>query len=373
MSKRAAVPVIILGGPLGAGKTTVLNHVLRHAGDRRLGVIVNDFGAVNVDALMVAGQVDGVVGFGNGCLCCATDSDGFADAVTRLVRTGVDAVLVEASGIADPRSMIRRVAAIEDRLVSYGGLVYVVDAGTVDADVVGGGDLPHGLSQATARDAAVADLLVVNKADLVDARALDAMGKLLDRVNPTAPRLVTAEGVLDPGLLVDVRRRAVCDGPEQLTLDALLRADEADQADGGGAHGHSGTEHDHGGRGDYQQYTWEHDGPVNPRTMARLLERPPAGCYRIKGWVRVQSAYFTGTLDFSAVGGRIRAARRPANRTVDAAATVVVLIGVGMDVAAAQTACSEVAHLDPDDEFGALSLLRYDPQTAAAPPVGEAG
>jgi G3E family GTPase len=121
MSKRAAVPVIILGGQLGAGKTTVLNHVLRHAGELRLGVIVNDFGAVNVDALMVAGQVDGVVGFGNGCLCCATDSDGFVDAVARLVRTDVDAVLVEASGIADPRSMIRRVAAIDDRLVSYGG------------------------------------------------------------------------------------------------------------------------------------------------------------------------------------------------------------------------------------------------------------
>ncbi|HNP57962.1 MAG TPA: GTP-binding protein [Gordonia sp. (in: high G+C Gram-positive bacteria)] len=355
MSKRAAVPVIVLGGALGAGKTTVLNHVLRHAGELRLGVIVNDFGAVNVDALMVAGQVDGVVGFGNGCLCCATDSDGFADAVARLVRTEVDAVLVEASGIADPRSMIRRVAAIDDRLVSYGGLVYVVDADAVGLDVPGGGDLPRGVQ----RDAGVADLLVVNKADLVDAAALDSVGALLDRVNPTAPRLVTSEGVLDPGLLVDARRRAARERPEQLTLDSLLRTEEA--------HEHAG--HDHTGHEDYQQFTWEHDGPVNPRAMARLLERPPAGCYRIKGWVRVDSAYYSGQLDFSAVGGRIRATRSSARRSEAVAATVVVLIGIGMDLDLVQVACAAVSVTDPDDGFGALSLLRYDPQTANTSPV----
>ena len=141
---------------------------------------------------MVAGQVDGVVGFGNGCLCCATDSDGFADAVARLVRTEVDAVLVEASGIADPRSMIRRVAAIDDRLVS---LRRIGLRGRCRRGWFGRtrrGDLPRGVQ----RDAGVADLLVVNKADLVDAAALDSVGALLDRVNPTAPRLVTSEGVL---------------------------------------------------------------------------------------------------------------------------------------------------------------------------------
>lgn len=354
MSKRAVVPVIILGGQLGAGKTTVLNHVLRHGGELRLGVIVNDFGAVNVDALMVAGQVDGVVGFGNGCLCCATDSDGFADAVGRLVRADVDAVLVEASGIADPRSMIRRVAAIEDPLVSYGGLVYVVDADAVEI-----GDLPRG----TERDAGVADLIVVNKADLVDDGAIGAVGRLLDRVNPTAPRLVTSEGVLDPGLLVDARRRVVRDRPEQLTLDSLLRGEEEAQA--------CGDTHDHAGHEAFQQYTWEYDGPVNPRTMARLLERPPVGCYRMKGWVPVESDYYTGTLDFSAVGGRIRASRQSARRPADTAAAVVVLIGIEMDLHLVEKACTAVSVTDPDDGFGALSLLRYDPQTAAPSSVDE--
>lgn len=349
---RSATPVIILAGRLGAGKTTLLNHVLRHAGDRRFGVIVNDFGAVNVDALMVARQVDGVVGIGNGCVCCATDSDGFEESVTRLVRTGVDAVLVEASGIADPRSMIRRVAAMADPIVAYGGLVYVVDAATGDAV----------LPREVLAHARVADLLVVNKADLVDAGCVTSIGDRLVAVNATAPRVITAEGALDPALLVDAAARADVAGPEQLTLDALLR--DAAGADRGGRAP---------GRHDYQQYTWESDGAVNPRAVARLLERPPAGCYRIKGWVRVESDFYAGSLEFSAVGGRIRAARRPARGHAGAAANVLVLIGIGMDQAQARADCAALTDVAADDEFGALSLLRYDPATVAAPGVASAG
>ena len=341
----SATPVIILAGFLGAGKTTLLNHVLRHAGELRLGVIVNDFGTVNVDALMVASQVDGVVGFGNGCLCCATDSDGFDDALARLARTEVDAVLVESSGIADPRSMIGRVAAMADSAVAYGGMVYVLDAGAFDS-----GALPPEAH----RHAQVADLVVVNKADLVDRETLTGVGRWLDAVNDTAPRIVTTEGALDPLLLVDAANRSKPLGAEQLTLDSLLRDDSAAP----GAHVHH----------DYQQYTWEPVGPVNPRAMARLLERPPAGCYRMKGWVGVESPFYSGMIEFSAVGGRIRAARSN-RRGRDG---VIVLIGVGMDQAVAQAACEHLAAPDPDDEFAALSLLRYDPETAAGPGPDEA-
>ncbi|WP_301546729.1 GTP-binding protein [Gordonia sp. X0973] len=335
------IPVIILAGFLGAGKTTLLNHVLRHADQARFGVIVNDFGAVNVDALLVAGQVDGVVGFGNGCLCCTTDSDGFEDAVSRLVAADLDAVLVEASGIADPRALLSRVAAMTDPRAAYGGLVYVLDAAS-HAD----GALPA----TVLRQAAVADLIVVNKADLVDEAALAAVHGALDAVNDSAPRIVTREAVIDPALLVDARHRPVDVGARQLTLDELLRAADDDHA-----HEH---EHEH-----YQQVTWESDEPVNPRALARLLERPPAGCYRLKGWTRVVSDVYTGTLDFSAVGGRVRATRGPTR--AGTAATVVVMIGAGMDEARAAAAGAALGKVDQNDEFGVLSLLRYDAESAA--------
>ncbi|GAB09771.1 hypothetical protein GOARA_047_00050 [Gordonia araii NBRC 100433] len=356
MSTAAAadVPVIVLAGFLGAGKTTLLNHVLRRAGDTRLGVIVNDFGMVNVDALLVASQVDGVVGFGNGCLCCATDSDGFEDAVSRLARTDVDAVLVEASGIAEPRSLIRRVVAMDDSLVAYGGLVYVLDAAAFGdgaaAEAAGGLGFDAVLRQA--RDA---DLIVVNKADLVGPDELELIGRRLDEVNDTAARVITAEAAIDPGLLVDARPRARSAEPQQLSLDALLRDEDDEHRPD--EHGQAHENHDHLHER-YQQHTWEHDGPVNPRALALLLERPPRGCYRIKGWAHVDSQVYTGAVELSAVGGRIRATRtgsRPGARNV------VVLIGVDMASSQIEEACARLVEIDPDDEFGALSLLRYDP------------
>lgn len=65
---RTRIPVIVVAGFLGSGKTTLLNHLLRHSGGTRIGVIVNDFGAINIDAMSVAGQVDSTVALGNGCL-----------------------------------------------------------------------------------------------------------------------------------------------------------------------------------------------------------------------------------------------------------------------------------------------------------------
>lgn len=68
-----SIPVVIVAGFLGSGKTTLLNHLLRDNRGTRIGVVVNDFGAINIDAMLVAGQVDAMVSLGNGCVCCAVD------------------------------------------------------------------------------------------------------------------------------------------------------------------------------------------------------------------------------------------------------------------------------------------------------------
>lgn len=80
---RGAVPVVVLAGFLGAGKTTLLNHVLRHAGGRRIGVMVNDFGSINIDALLVSGQSGGTMNLANGCMCCTTDASALAENLGR--------------------------------------------------------------------------------------------------------------------------------------------------------------------------------------------------------------------------------------------------------------------------------------------------
>ncbi len=111
------IPVVIVAGFLGSGKTTLLNHVLRNNRGVRVGVIVNDFGAVNIDSMMVAGQVDSMVSLSNGCMCCAVDVSDMDEMLDRLAHPAsqIDVIIVEASGLAEPRNMIRLVLGSTNR------------------------------------------------------------------------------------------------------------------------------------------------------------------------------------------------------------------------------------------------------------------
>ena len=102
------VPVILVTGFLGAGKTTLVNHLLHHADGRRVAAVVNDFGAVNIDAELLAAASDGVVGLANGCICCSLEGDLLRTLATLLRRTPrPEAIVIECSGVADPAGVVR--------------------------------------------------------------------------------------------------------------------------------------------------------------------------------------------------------------------------------------------------------------------------
>lgn len=261
---RNAVPVVLVAGYLGSGKTTLLNHILRRNDGLRIGVVVNDFGAVDIDSMLVAGQVDSVVTLGNGCLCCAVDTDDLDDMFGALTATSglVDAIVVEASGIAEPRALIKMVLASADARIRYGGLVMVVDALSLPETAAANPHLDQHL--------AMADLVVVNKADSVEKSTLDAVLAEVHRAAPTAPRVVTSRGAVDVRLLLDPPERQD-DGPRQLTLDDLLREDDDH-------HDHLHTE--------YQTVSVETTDHLDPRALIDFLENPPPGLYRCKGFAR---------------------------------------------------------------------------------------
>ncbi|MCU4181730.1 CobW family GTP-binding protein [Bosea sp. BH3] len=107
MSK-TPVPVLLVAGFLGAGKTTVVNHILAHAGGRRIAAVVNDFGAINIDAELIAGASDGVVNLANGCICCTLEGDLLRTLSTLLRRDPrPEAIVIETSGVAEPTDIIR--------------------------------------------------------------------------------------------------------------------------------------------------------------------------------------------------------------------------------------------------------------------------
>ncbi|MEE4021839.1 GTP-binding protein [Gordonia sp. PKS22-38] len=353
---RPTIPVILVAGFLGSGKTTLLNHLLRTADGTRIGVLVNDFGSINIDAMLIAGQADDTVSLSNGCMCCSVDADGVESALARLLRpkSAIDAIVIEASGIAEPRALIRMITGMDDPRMRYGGLVYVVDAAT-NTEV-------RRRHPEIDRHVEIADLVVVNKADLVTDDELSALCDDVRRVNDSAPTVVTADGVVDAAMLFDPRPRTVDNESRsrQLTLDELLEAD-TDECVGHGDGGHGGHHHRHL-HDEFGSVEFTSTRPLNPRRLAEFLERPPTGCYRIKGVVAFDVPGHRQKFVVHAVGGFVRVERRGWGR--EERTSSVVVIGAGMDRDEVRRRLDAIvvgADLRDDrpDEHGILSITRH--------------
>ncbi|OOL28703.1 cobalamin biosynthesis protein [Rhodococcus rhodochrous] len=337
------IPVVIVAGFLGSGKTTLLNHLLRNNRGARIGVIVNDFGSVNIDSMMVAGQVDSMVSLSNGCLCCAVDVADMDAMLDRLAHrtSGIDVIVVEASGLAEPRNMIRLVVGSGNEYVGYGGLVLVVDAaefGTVR-------DRHPELDQ----HVALADLVLLNKTDRIDGDAHDELLELLCRLNDRAAIVSTVHGRIDPALLFDIPERPEPQPGEQLSLDRLLY--EEHDEDGDHTHLHDG----------YEAVDFESPVPLHPRALVEFLEDQPAGVFRIKGYVHVVAGGRTRTYLLHTVGDHIRF--DPVRRTGDVPATTrLVVIGADLDPEAVRARLAECVPTEPVPADAMLAVHRFTPR-----------
>jgi G3E family GTPase len=330
------IPVIALTGYLGAGKTSLLNHVLRAPG-ARIGVVINDFGEINVDAGLVTGQVDEPVSIAGGCVCCLPDDGGLDEALEKLTdpRLALDVIIVEASGLADPVAVSRLIRFSGVERVRPGGVVDVIDAVT-HFDVVDTGGAP------LARYGA-ASLIVVNKLDQIPehtrAAELDRIESRIRQRNPDAHVVGAIGARIDPTLLYDVSDSDEASG--QLSIRELLVDAHADQHD----HVHAAS------------VTATSDGCVEPGALIDLLEDPPAGVYRIKGTVAVRSRERVRRYVVNVVGPSVHVATaRPNTRT-----NTLVAIGTHFDVNGVQTRAD--AALRPHDgsspAVGLRRLQRY--------------
>ncbi|MEO6082574.1 MAG: GTP-binding protein [Umezawaea sp.] len=316
------IPVVIVAGFLGSGKTTLLNHLLATAGGTRIGVLVNDFGSINVDAMTVAGQVDSTISLSNGCLCCAVDPSEMDDMLTRLAKpsANIDVIVIEASGLAEPRSMVKLVLASEQPRISYGGLVVVVDAAEFHSTSTRHPEL--------AKHLRLADLVVLNKSDR--ATALEAVRAAMP---PGVPLVETSHGRVDPALLFDTRPREETVG--QLSFEDLTE-----------------DHHDHV-HALYDSVTFTSADPLNPREFARFLSTRPDGLYRVKGFVDFGTPH---RYALHTVGDHITLDRAPWPRGADRS-TQLVLIGTDLfpeRLTAALTACT-----GPADPQHLLDVTRY--------------
>jgi cobalamin biosynthesis protein CobW len=220
----ARVPCTIVTGFLGAGKTTLIRHVIANARGRRLAVIVNEFGDVGIDGEILKGcgnaacPEDNIVELANGCLCC-TVADEFVPALDAiLAREGIEHIVIETSGLALPKPLVQAFhwPAIKNR-VTVDGVVVVVD-GAALADGRVAQDLDALAAQRTADTAlahddpieevfedqiACADLVVLNKRDLIGAAGLArAQAAIAEALPRSVKVIVTADGKVDQKLLL---------------------------------------------------------------------------------------------------------------------------------------------------------------------------
>lgn len=253
------IPLTLLTGFLGSGKTTLLNRLLREPALKGTAVIVNEFGEIPLDHLLVEKIDDNLMVLASGCLCCTLRGD-LVTALEKLLRdldngrVSFDRVVLETTGLADPAPLLQTLMSHPYLVLRFrlDGVVTLVDAlnglSTLDRH-------PEAVKQA-----AVADRLVISKTDLADAGATAALAARLRVLNPAAPLLDAAAGEATPERLLDCGlydpARKIPDVGRWLKDEAYVAA-EAEHA-----HGHH--HHDHGHAHDVNR----HDDRVRAFTLA---------------------------------------------------------------------------------------------------------
>lgn len=273
------IPLTVIGGFLGTGKTTLLNRLIENNDGRRLAVLVNDFGAINVDAALVASRGVDTMSLQNGCVCCQIGGD-LTDALIRVIGSvpRPDAIVIEASGVSDPWRIAQ--VGLADPALALDGVVVLVDVASVREQA----DDPL-LADTVRRQLQAADLLVLNQCDRIDDASLAALRVWLDAEVPGTPRHETRFAEVPA---------------------ALLGAPLAESAQG--RHCAPGCTHDHAPHHGDVFDTWSSadDAVYRADALRDLLRAMPVGVLRLKGVVRTDRLGWA-VLQFAGRHGSLRA------------------------------------------------------------------
>ncbi|MCZ4353898.1 cobalamin biosynthesis protein CobW [Roseovarius aestuarii] len=231
MTDLAKIPVTVITGFLGSGKTTLIRHLMTHSKGRRLAVLVNEFGTVGVDGDILKSCADedcpaeNIVELANGCICC-TVADDFIPTIEALMAMPVrpDHILIETSGLALPKPLLKAFdwPAIRSKITVDGVIAladaeavaagrFAADVAAVDAQRLADDSLDHEtpLSEVFEDQISCADIILMSKADLAGADGLAAARKVIEAESPRKiPILEMSEGVIDPKVILGLNAAA---------------------------------------------------------------------------------------------------------------------------------------------------------------------
>ncbi len=191
------IALVVVGGYLGVGKTTLLNHVLSHAGQRRVAVLVNDFGDINIDASLIRERTDDVINLENGCICCSIGGR-LVDALLKISARPErpELLIIEASGVSDPVKIAQ--IGLLDRAFRLVGIIVAVDAERIQETLQD----PY-VGDIVRRQIAGATALVLTKTDLVTAPEKATATAAVSALATTAILLESSNGAIPLELIFD--------------------------------------------------------------------------------------------------------------------------------------------------------------------------
>ncbi|CAM2066668.1 GTP-binding protein [Sulfidibacter corallicola] len=266
------IPVTILSGFLGSGKTTLLNHLLKQPHEERIGVLVNDFGSIDIDGDLVVGVTGETLKLSGGCICC-TIRDDLEQVVFDLLSSEdpPQRLVIEASGVSDPTSVAMTffVGRLKN-LCRVETLVTLIDSETFF-------QTPVNLTHLLERQLYVADLIVLNKSDLCPSEKLDAVSTLIRSEFPRARIIRTRHGEVPLELLFE---RSESDFSPEQAQDPIE------------SHVHTVHDHHHHHHTPhtliFETWSFTCDHPLDRERLFDVLSRLSSQVYRAKGFVHAQ-------------------------------------------------------------------------------------
>jgi G3E family GTPase len=261
------IPVTVVTGFLGSGKTTLINHILSEQCGRKIAVIVNEFGEIGIDGqIMIADDTEQLVEFNNGCLCCTVRGDLVRTLLDLTQRADLDGILIETTGLADP-APVASTFIVADEIkskVSLDAFVTVVDAVNLQQNLLD--------SHEAQEQIAFADIILINKTDLVDPKQIDQIEQQIRGLNPIARIHHTTYGEVNLSLIL---------GTKAFNLEAKLEVDPMFLDD---------LEHEHDGA--VGSFALASDRPIDMNKfmlwMNGLAQEKGEDLYRTKGLFHAQ-------------------------------------------------------------------------------------
>ncbi len=339
-SPRKKIPVIMLTGFLGSGKTTLLNNILENNKNLKIGAIINDFGQINIDSKLVAGSVsEDTIELSNGCICCILGDNPLSEPLDQLANSEspVDAIIIEASGIAEPYDLLQTLRFSGNQYTEFGGNIYLIDGKNFEENYR---QFPRHFDKCIK----TSDIILITKTDNLPDSEYKSLEAKITNIAKHSPIIRLKWGESPSDLLFNNPNRNT-----EKQSSFFDQQTENHEHNHGHKHDHHSDHDDHSDHLHHQfsSFSFESEAPLEPKKFIEFLDNLPKNLFRAKGFCYFGMKGYEQKFTLQVVGNytEIKAEEWGDEKPK----TELVLIGHNMDESAALEQLQRTIDSNPSD------------------------